>query len=1396
MAEIDRLEINVTANVDDAIAKLNRLASTLRGVNGASQSAAQGQKVLKSNTQHADKATEREAGSIGKLSETLKKITKPLASFASQVGQGLVGALKGAGHAVLGFMRQIVRIAKVRAIRAMLKDLGQSFKDLYGWSNLFGTDYAKSMDKITTATTYLRNSIAAMAAPLVNAIAPVLDFLIDKVVTVLNWFNQLFAVLNGQDTYTVAVKVAKEYGDTLEGSAERAKKSVEDLKRTILGFDEINKLNGNNDNGSGSSTGKSPYSEGYETMFKELPVSSGFKGFSDRLEKALSNTISRIALILAGASFVIGAILAFSGINIPVGIAMMLAGITVGAATLYWDELEKLLQGPIGAATAIVSGALLVLGVLAICLGKPALGLGLLFAGIAGLTAAAVANREAIAEVLKGPIGAATAIVSGALLVLGILAICLGKPMLGLGLMFAGLAGLSFVAIINKGAIAEVLDGPIASAVTLVTAASLVLGVIALCLGKPALGLGLIFAGLSLLTVSAIINPVAIKAQLEGPIGTAIALISGATLMLGVLALLMGKTAIGLGLLFAGLSGLATYGIINKGAISGLLGGPIEAAITLIVGASLMIGIMALCLGKTALGLGLIFAGFSGLAAAGVINPDGVAKVLEGPIGAALTVVSGASLVVGIFALCFGKVALGLGLLFMGIGGLTAAGVLNQNGVAKQLEGPVGAALTIVSAASLVLGIFAICFGKVALGLGLLFTGMSGLAASGILNPNGVKEQLEGPIGAAMTIVSAATLVLGVFALCMGKIALGLGLLFTGISTMAAAGIMNPEAIKEQLQGPIGKAVAIIGAASLLLGAIAMCLGLIPLGLGLMFIGLGEMTAVAVINKNAILAQLEEPLQLAIAVISAASLVLGVFALLLGLVPLGLGLILLGLGGLTATAKENWDNLVQFGKDAIKKVKEGWDSLKEKAFEIAAKIKTKASTLWGKIKAEWLKLKEKTVELLAKIKTTASSLWGKLKAGWIRLQDKNLEFWVKIATTVAELWGDLKQAWEDFKKDPVGFAVKILTLPWTLWNKLKDAWDTYVKDKALEIEIKIKTGVQTIYNWVQGAFHDVGVAIGGLFGSSAEAEEGAYQSEALQVVMGDNATFDSSYQSKIDEMVSAVNGAWEDAKRITSGAWTDILTTTLTGVDNIGKGLDIDLPKIIDKLAACWQAVWDDTAVKWTGIQGTVMQSLTNLTTGFELKLPPFETMMHDCWSNIESDTKTIWGNIERAVKDYLKNIKSAMQMPHFYVNWATADMGWLGSFSYPRSLGVNWYARGGILDGAQIFGRMGDMLLGGGEAGREAVLPLEQNTGWMDTLADRIYDNNVQRAQADGTNQSGAELAVMNAMLTEMRSMLNELRGINEKEFSTQITTADINRAQTRANRRAGVTVAPVGGA
>jgi hypothetical protein len=300
--EIENLSIQISANARDAIAEIDRLASALRrfdsasnqATNSASETADALNDVQEAANEHAE-SMERSGQTTRTFADRLRSVTAPLRTFATEIGSGIARSARVGLSAIRSFIGGIARIAKFRIYRTIIKDLGQSFKDLYGYSDAFGIQFAASMDKITTATTYLRNSIAAMFAPIVNALAPVIDYIIDKVVILLNLFNEFFAGLNGQRTFTVAKKVAVDFGDTLGSTAKQAKKATDEIKRTILGFDEINKLTKPRETSTSSGSGSSPYSDNYKMMFEERPVRESFKqvgdfvnGIKEKIENATS----------------------------------------------------------------------------------------------------------------------------------------------------------------------------------------------------------------------------------------------------------------------------------------------------------------------------------------------------------------------------------------------------------------------------------------------------------------------------------------------------------------------------------------------------------------------------------------------------------------------------------------------------------------------------------------------------------------------------------------------------------------------------------------------------------------------------------------------------------------------------------------------------------------------------------------------------------------------------------------------------------------------------------------------------------------------------------------------------------------------------------------------------
>lgn len=119
-------------------------------------------------------------------------------------------------------------------------------------------------------------------------------------------------------------------------------------------------------------------------------------------------------------------------------------------------------------------------------------------------------------------------------------------------------------------------------------------------------------------------------------------------------------------------------------------------------------------------------------------------------------------------------------------------------------------------------------------------------------------------------------------------------------------------------------------------------------------------------------------------------------------------------------------------------------------------------------------------------------------------------------------------------------------------------------------------------------------------------------------------------------------------------------------------------------------------------------------------------------WDQLQSKITDKLAGLKTSVTQAAAKIKNAfsfswslprLKVPHLSIDWqetGSAFARFFGVSAIPH-INVQWYAKGGILDGAQIFGRMGSSLLGGGEAGKEAVLPLDRNTEWMDRIADRV---------------------------------------------------------------------------
>ena len=212
-----------------------------------------------------------------KLLQFISKVT-----LVKSVGSKLASSVQTFTSKIGTFFASIKRIAFYRLLRTIIKSITSGFKEgmenLYQYSLIMGTEFAPNMDRIATSLLYLKNSLGALTDPIVARLAPALDLLVDKFVDLLNIINQVLSVLNGESTYTAA----KKYATTWAEAADDTKAAIDEIKRYVLGFDELNIL-GKKNNGKGSADSNAL---DYSQMFEERAVSTAVSSFVDKIKAA------------------------------------------------------------------------------------------------------------------------------------------------------------------------------------------------------------------------------------------------------------------------------------------------------------------------------------------------------------------------------------------------------------------------------------------------------------------------------------------------------------------------------------------------------------------------------------------------------------------------------------------------------------------------------------------------------------------------------------------------------------------------------------------------------------------------------------------------------------------------------------------------------------------------------------------------------------------------------------------------------------------------------------------------------------------------------------------------------------------------------------------------------
>ena len=188
-------------------------------------------------------------GSIGSgVIVACKKAAGALRSLKSQIPK-LGAAFNGLGKKIRSVTRLFAFMVLRRAITALLNTMKQGFDTLAQYSEAKGAEFNKNISAMQSGLKQLGNSIIAAFEPLINAVTPIINAFISKLIEATNAIGQFFAALTGKSTFTHAKKVVGNYAESLD----KATASTKKLATATAGIDELNILqDNNNDNGGGS----------------------------------------------------------------------------------------------------------------------------------------------------------------------------------------------------------------------------------------------------------------------------------------------------------------------------------------------------------------------------------------------------------------------------------------------------------------------------------------------------------------------------------------------------------------------------------------------------------------------------------------------------------------------------------------------------------------------------------------------------------------------------------------------------------------------------------------------------------------------------------------------------------------------------------------------------------------------------------------------------------------------------------------------------------------------------------------------------------------------------------------------------------------------------------------
>ena len=328
--------------------------------------------------------------------------------------------------------------------------------------------------------------------------------------------------------------------------------------------------------------------------------------------------------------------------------------------------------------------------------------------------------------------------------------------------------------------------------------------------------------------------------------------------------------------------------------------------------------------------------------------------------------------------------------------------------------------------------------------------------------------------------------------------------------------------------------------------------------------------------------------------------------------------------------------------------------------------------------------------------------------------------WTGVKEIFSSIWNGISSFFSNILNVIKGVADVVLGWFGTSWNEVwtnvkaffENIWNgivSFFKSVWDGICNTVKTAVMLIGSILQAAFDIITLPFRFIWENCKEIITSAWQKIKNTVTTVINA---------VSSVISTVMGA---IKNVFSTVWTAISRK----VSSVVNGIKTTVSTVFNAIKTTASSVWN-------GIKNAISSVVDGIKNKVSSVFNSVKSTVSSVFNGIKSTATSVWNGIKNAITtpieaaknkikgvvDSIKGFFSGMKislphikLPHFKVTGKLS----IAPPSVPR-LSIEWYKEGGIMARPTIFGMNGSSLMAGGEAGREAILPLK---GFYEQLED-----------------------------------------------------------------------------